>query len=276
VEQEMTRWQLFRAELKFTRSSLLVVGGFFLTVGLVVFLWWPLVDQYFSYIFSYGIWWKRFDWLLLGIFLFMLFFMSIGANIRKDAVTIFVGLYGGYLIESWGTRTEIWSYFSNERPPLWIIPAWPIATLAIYRIVNFFDVVQLQDRNGLYRFLYWIIFLAFFAQMVYFVRPSFSQPFTWIALSICLFLILTPTNHRFAVFLFVAGAGLGYFLELWGTSRQCWTYYTRETPPLFAVLAHGMAAVGFWRGELLFKKLTERPSEKVQVCEETSSIQEPS
>jgi hypothetical protein len=40
---------------------------------------------------------------------------------------------------------------------------------------------------------------------------------------------------------------LGYFLELWGTTRQCWTYYTFETPPLFAVLAHGMAAVAFWR-----------------------------
>ncbi len=27
--------------------------------------------------------------------------------------------------------------------------------------------------------------------------------------------------------------------------------YTGETPPLFAVLAHGMAAVAFWRGALL-------------------------
>jgi len=25
-------------------------------------------------------------------------------------------------------------------------------------------------------------------------------------------------------------------------------YYTLETPPLFAVLSHGMAAVAFWRG----------------------------
>ena len=50
---------------------------------------------------------------------------------------------------------------------------------------------------------------------------------------------------------FAAGAGLGYFLEVWGTTRECWTYYTRETPPLFAVLAHGMAAA-FWRAGLLF------------------------
>ena len=46
---------------------------------------------------------------------------------------------------------------------------------------------------------------------------------------------------------FIAGAGLGYFLERWGTTRECWTYYTLQTPPLFAVLAHGLAAAAFWR-----------------------------
>ncbi len=54
---------------------------------------------------------------------------------------------------------------------------------------------------------------------------------------------------------FLAGAGLGYFLELWGTTRQCWTYYTYQTPPLFAVLAHGMASVAFWRANLVMGKI---------------------
>jgi len=66
------------------------------------------------------------------------------------------------------------------------------------------------------------------------------------------FLILTPTDHRFAVLTFVAGSALGYFLERWGTTRECWTYYTFQKPPFFAVLAHGMAAVAFWRaGEVV-------------------------
>jgi hypothetical protein len=67
------------------------------------------------------------------------------------------------------------------------------------------------------------------------------------ALLLCCFLILTPPNKRQTLLVFIAGSGLGYFLELWGTTRQCWTYYTLQTPPLFAVLAHGMAAVAFWR-----------------------------
>ena len=48
---------------------------------------------------------------------------------------------------------------------------------------------------------------------------------------------------------------LGYFLERWGTQTELWTYYTRQTPPLFAVLAHGMAAVAFWRVGLLIRQL---------------------
>jgi len=68
-------------------------------------------------------------------------------------------------------------------------------------------------------------------------------------------LILTPTDYRFAFLTFVAGAGLGYYLELWGTTRECWTYYTYQTPPLFAVLAHGMAAVAFWRAGLVLKMI---------------------
>jgi hypothetical protein len=71
------------------------------------------------------------------------------------------------------------------------------------------------------------------------------------ALLLCALLILSPGDRKAAVLIFLAGSGLGYFLELWGTTRGCWIYYTRETPPLFAVLAHGMAAMAFWRaGEL--------------------------
>ena len=89
--------------------------------------------------------------------------------------------------------------------------------------------------------------------MLWFVWPTMDKSFTLIALTLCALFILTPTNHRLAVLTFLAGAGLGYFLERWGTTRLCWTYYTEETPPLFAVLAHGMAAVAFWRSALLLK-----------------------
>jgi hypothetical protein len=74
------------------------------------------------------------------------------------------------------------------------------------------------------------------------------QPLTILAILACILITISPTNHRTAVLTFVGAICLGYFLELWGTTRQCWTYYTEyTTTPLFTVLAHGMAAVSVWR-----------------------------
>lgn len=211
------------------------------------------------------------DWMLLGIFLFMSLTLMARANLRRDFLIVLVGMLGGLVIESWGTQTNLWFYYTAERPPLWIIPAWPIASLSIDRITRALNwglillVRKISKRlNGktldnsisrVFRMLYWFIFTGFFVLMLYFVAPTFGKSFTSMSLLLVVFLSLTPTDHRYAVLTFLAGAGLGYYLELWGTTRQCWTYYTFQTPPFFAVLAHGMAAVAFWRAGLMIKML---------------------
>jgi hypothetical protein len=108
------------------------------------------------------------------------------------------------------------------------------------------------------RSLYWLAFVPFYALMLIFAWPTLDKSLTWMALALCAFLILTPTDYRLAALTFAAGMGLGYFLERWGTTRLCWTYYTQAKPPLFAVLAHGMAAVAFWRTGLLLMRLQAR------------------
>jgi hypothetical protein len=110
----------------------------------------------------------------------------------------------------------------------------------------------------LFRWGYWIIFTGFFGLMLYFVAPTFNKPYTIMALLLCVTIIATPTDYRYAVLTFLAGTGLGYFLELWGTTRLCWTYYTFQTPPFFAILAHGMAAVAFWRAGLMVRVVWEK------------------
>jgi hypothetical protein len=94
--------------------------------------------------------------------------------------------------------------------------------------------------------------------MVFFIIPTLGKSLTILSLALCVFLILTPVDHRSTVLIFIAGSGLGYFLELWGTTRLCWTYYTHQTPPLFAVLAHGMAALAFWRVLKLYQIIRPR------------------
>jgi hypothetical protein len=175
-----------------------------------------------------------------------------------------VGICGGLAIESWGTQTNLWHYYTAERPPLWIIPAWPIASLSIDRItrlLSFLTTKVTKEHEGdsfFFKLLYWLTFLSFLILMVRFVSPTFDKSYTWLSLALCILLVFTPTDHRYAFLTFVAGAGLGYYLELWGTTRECWTYYTYQTPPLFAVLAHGMAAVAFWRAGLVVKMIGGR------------------
>lgn len=253
MEKEKTRF--------WTRDSSILLGGFFVTIFLIVYIWWPLAEEYLSYVDWSGAWWRYMDWLLIGVFFFMSVTIVARANLKTDALIVFVGVFGGLAIESWGTQTNLWHYYTAERPPLWIIPAWPIASLSIDRITRLLDwtLRKLELRFGVkihpssFVLPYWISFASFLTLMLVFVTPTFDKSYTVLAILLCVLLILTPTDYRFALLTFIAGAGLGYFLELWGTTRQCWTYYTLETPPLFAVLAHGMAAVAFWRAGLLVK-----------------------
>jgi hypothetical protein len=252
---------------RWTRHSSILLAAFLLTVLLIVYIWRPLAEEYLAYVDWSGPWWLYIDWLLIGIFAFMSLTIVSNADLRSDALIVFVGACGGLAIESWGTQTNLWFYYTSERPPLWILPAWPIASLAIDRIARlllFVNTKAAKERAGGTRVsfvfvgLYWLICAWFLALMLVFVAPTFDKPYTILSTLLCLGVILTPTDHRFATLTFLAGAALGYYLELWGTTRQCWTYYTYETPPLFAVLAHGMAAVIFWRAGLLLKTFYER------------------
>ncbi len=240
------------AALGWNRASYYLMSGFVLTIFLLGYVWWPLAEEYLAYIDWNGDWWLYIDWLLIGIFLFMSLMIMARADLRVDAVIIFVGLVGGLVIESWGTQTEIWTYYTAERPPLWIIPAWPIASLSIDRLVRLLRS-KTPQAPWVFKTVYWIVFPAFYLLMLSFVWSTLGKSLTITALLLVVLFILTPTDYRVAVLTFAAGSGLGYYLELWGTTRECWTYYTLETPPLFAILAHGMAAVAFWRAALLLK-----------------------
>lgn len=256
----MTIWQRTWKHL-WTRDSSILLGGFFVTIFLIVYIWWPLAEEYLKYVDWNGAWWAYIDWLLLGIFGFMSLTIISRANLKTDLLIVFVGICGGLAIESWGTQTNLWHYYTAERPPLWIIPAWPIASLSIDRITRALDwtikriPASTTISHPLFSILYWLTFASFLSLMLVFVAPTFDKSYTWLSLILCILLILTPTDHRFALLTFLAGTGLGYFLELWGTTRECWTYYTFQKPPLFAVLAHGMAAVAFWRAGFAAKSL---------------------
>src|SRR5512137_2655140 len=188
--------------LGWSRSSSVLLGGFFLLCGLIVYIWWPLARAAIAYINWGEAWWLYMDWLLLGIFLFMSLTIMAHADLRRDALIVLVGMLGGLVIESWGTQTNLWFYYTAERPPLWIIPAWPIASLSIDRLTRGLSWAMPKQLDPVYWALYWATFGGFYALMLWFVAPTLNKSFTIAALFICALLILTPTNHRTALLVF--------------------------------------------------------------------------
>ena len=183
------------------------------------------------------------DPLFLGIWIGMTAILCFRIDAARDVPRAIVGLGGGLAIEAWGTVTELWTYSTHERPPLWIVPAWPVATLAIDRLAAVADVLLPRAADRLAR----PALAAFVAWMVWFARPSWGSPATWLAALGMVLVVATVKRPRQDVALFVSGAALGVFLEYWGTSRECWTYWTREVPPPVAAAAHGFASVAFQR-----------------------------
>lgn len=244
--------------LGWNRTSYTLMSLFTAVVLLIIVVWWPLVVDYFAQVDPAHPLWMQLDYLLIGIFLLMSLLIMARADLKSDAWIVFVGLCGGLAIEGWGTQTHIWTYFTNERPPLWIIPAWPIASLSIDRLVRVLRGATRRVPDGFFQWAYWPTFICFYILMISFVWPTLDKSLTVLALAAVGLIILSPTDYRLAVLTFAAGSGLGLLLEIWGTTRLCWTYYTLQQPPLFAVLAHGLAAVAFWRVARLLKLLAAR------------------
>lgn len=193
------------------------------------------------------------DWLLAGIWAFMTLLLAWRLDLRRDLRLVFVGLLGGAVIEWWGTTTNLWHYFTQERPPIWILPAWPVAALTIHRM----PLLLGRFVPRLWRLgpAYWLLLPAFCLYMGHFAWPTVGILSTKVVFVLLVGVTLVRADPHVDTAIFLAGASLGVFLEYWGTSRHVWTYYTREVPPYEAVLAHGFASVAFARAERIVAAL---------------------
>lgn len=236
-----------RIPIRWTSSSWILISGFIFIIALIIIVWYPLVEEYFAYYDPAYPWYLQMDWLLIGIFLFMSAMIMINADLRRDSLLILIGLAGGLCIEAWGTNSELWAYYTNERPPLWIIPAWAIAAVSIERMARlsgpWFSRISAKWINRAF-FTAMLFFLILF---LLFIIPRNFNLFTLLAYLAVVVLVFIPQDRRLSLVTFLMGASLGFFLEYWGTSRECWQYYNRAVPPLFSVLAHGIASMAFWQ-----------------------------
>ena len=193
------------------------------------------------------VWSFEIDWLLTGIWAFMGALLVWQVRPKADLKLLFVGLMGGFLIEWWGTETLLWNYFTKERPPLWILPAWPVAALTIDRLNRLTQRAAPWLTERLWP-LYWVALPGFVLVMTRFLWPTIHIFASQVVVALMIFVAVWRARPGPDLSLFITGSALGIFLEYWGTSRHCWTYYTQEIPPYEAIIAHGFASVAFARG----------------------------
>lgn len=126
--------QSLRKTFRWSKTSYVFLSGFLLLLFLIGYVWWPLLDEYLSQFNPDYPVWIQIDWLLIGNFLAMSLLIMANADLKKDLPFVVIALLGGYIIEAWGTLSGLWTYYTYETPPLWIIPAWPIAALSVNRL----------------------------------------------------------------------------------------------------------------------------------------------
>lgn len=238
-----TRAKTFR----WTKTSTGILGGFLILLFLIGYVWWPLLEEYVSYFNPEIPIWQQLDWLLIGNFLVMSILITLNADIKEDFPYMLIALCGGFIIEAWGTQSGLWTYYTFEKPPLWIIPAWPIAALSVKRLHKISLLLMKRDHITRFKWIYWLFFAGFYILLIDFSLPSIAHPLSIFALVMCAFVIIIGKNYQDKLMIFVLGSGLGFFLERWGTTRLCWAYYTGGMPPFFTVLAHGMASMAIYQ-----------------------------
>lgn len=219
---------------RYDRRSLVALGCLAVVYVGVAVVWHDLIDLR-----------RGMDWLLAGIWAFMTALLVWDIRPRRDLPLVVVGFFGGLVIEWWGTTTNLWHYYTAERPPVWILPAWPVAALAIDRIARVLDHLAPAWTSRLPILL---LNAAFTGWMAWFAQPTWGILSTRVVLVGMVGITLTAMEPRRELLVFVAGALLGISLEYWGTSRWCWIYYTEQIAPPVAIVAHGFASVAFTRG----------------------------
>ena len=197
--------------------------------------------------------WMWGDKLLAFIWLAMTALLAWDIRPKRDCLLLAIGLAGGFVVEWWGTHTRTWDYFTAERPPVWILPSWAVAALAIDRMGRLFT--PLIPLVGEPRLAYWCTMLSFVAGAALFMWPKFGHPSCWIIIGILLFALFWKPKPEKDLCIFFGGVVLGFFLEYWGTTRRCWVYYTGQVAPPIVVLAHGYASMIFSRCIQLLEEL---------------------
>jgi len=254
-----------RLPLGFNRTSFLTLAALLVTILFLIFRWPQLAAAEWNAMARHPDWWLHADWLLICLAAFFIFCTAFDAHPRLDISTVAAGMIGGAIIEVWGTRAGVWYYYTHERPPLWILPAWGMSALSnerLQRILMHYLPASWQEElltgrigQPVWRWIYGFTMTGAVAFFLWWSRGYLTHPATWVVLALIVSALVSGKYPAYAMSLFFTGALLGIFLEIWGTTRHCWNYYDGKTPSPFPIMGHGVAAICFWKMKSVYRGL---------------------
>jgi len=168
--------------------------------------------------------------LLGGIAALTLYAVPLYSEPGRDCLIVATASLYGYLAESWGVNAGLWSYYTGEKPPLWIIPAWPLGALVIDRLSR-----KATEKNTALpfarqaaRWLYpaWVI--TFYCVFTPFLALKLGVPASIPPLLLAALVLFPGTDRRQAdAAVLFTGTACVFWADLWGVTNHCWAYYTQ-------------------------------------------------
>lgn len=148
------------------------------------------------------------------------------ANPAHDLAVLVIASAAGFAAEAWGTRLGLWTYYTWERPPLWIVPAWPLGAALVERVA-----ARARERfgpapAGAYR----VAAAAAFSICAAFCAPWRASPAAWAGLAAVAAALWAGADAREEFWPLVVGFGAIVFADGWGTTNGCWSYYVAARP----------------------------------------------
>lgn len=154
--------------------------------------------------------------------------LSLAAAPAKDCLIVLMVSCSGYLAETWGTHSGLWTYYTGEKPPLWIIPAWSMGALVVKNIAHRAGetggVLANLNSDRLYRA--WVV--LFYCIFIPFIAAKLSAAECILPVVLTAAVLFPGREHRKRdISVLFAGAFCVVWADLWGTTNHCWTYHTQ-------------------------------------------------
>lgn len=166
--------------------------------------------------------------LFTGILLYTLRVIPEGAEPRRDALRVVLALAAGWAAEAWGTRLGLWRYYTGEKPPLWIVPAWALGAVVVERTAVRWSTPFVGMAARPRRALYGAAASAMLAVVAGFAWPTASQPATWAVFTAVAAALFWRADPGRDLPILAAGLMCVLFADTWGTTNGCWRYWLQR------------------------------------------------